>query len=155
MQEGEPQNPEPASAFNPIFGKLVGTEEGVPADLQGFVAYGLYKVAKREWATEIATRHGRKPSEAELEAYMRTWTSSQITTLRERAAQVLSEYADAVIREEEPRILKNALRGSFWRGVWPSMLASFLYTLVLIGAALVLARSGIDLIGIFRDVTGR
>ena len=153
MAEGEPNGREATSAFNPVFGKLVGLEEGGQPDLQGLVAYGLYKIAKREWASDIATRHGRKPSEDELEAYMRTWTPSQLKTLQERAAQVLAEYADTVIQEEEPRILQDALRGSFWRGVWPSMLASFFYTLLLIGIALILAVSGIDFIGTFRVLT--
>lgn len=155
MAEGDPPQPEAAIIFNPVFGKLVGSDEGAQAELQGLVAYGLYKISKREWATEISARHGRKPNEAELEAYMRTWTPSQLATLQERAAQVLSEYAAAVIQEEEPRILRRALQGGFWRAVWPSMLAGFLYTLLLIGVALVLALSGIDLIGILRDVTGQ
>lgn len=76
-------------------------------------------------------------------------------TLQERAAQVLAEYASTVIELEEPRILRTALRGSFWRGVGPSIVASFFYTLLLIAFALILARSGVDLIEIFDDIGGR
>ncbi len=140
-------------SYNPIFEKLVGPENS-EAGLQGIVAYGLYKIAKREWVSEFRTRTGRKPTDDELDAYTRTWTASQLTTVNERAAQILAEYASEVIQSEEPRILRRALEGSFWRSVWPSMLAAFLYTLLLVGAALILARSGIDLIGIFRDVAG-
>ena len=144
---------ESAPKYNPIFERLV-SESGGPNALPGLIAYGLYKTAKREWVSDLSAREGRKPTDAELDAYMRTWTASQITTIQERAEQFLAEYASAVIQEEEPRILREAVRGSFWRAILPSVVASFLYTLVLIAIALILARSGIDLLGIFRDVAG-
>ena len=66
-------------------------------------------------------------------------------------APLLAAFADVVVSEQEPIILRRALRGSFWRAVWPSMLASLVYTLLLIGTAIVSARAGIDLIGIIRN----
>jgi len=65
----------------------------------------------------------------------------------------LAEYAQSVIENEEPRILKKALRGSFWRAVWPSMVGALLYTLILIAFAIVLALSGIDLLGILKSAS--
>jgi len=138
--------------YNPIFEKLVdGDDDG---QVLGIVAYGLYKIAKREWASEIARLQNRPPTQAELDAYIATWTPSQLENVKRNAAQVLSEYADSVISAEEPRILRDALRGSFWRGVWPSFTATLLYTLALIALAIVLARSGIDLIGILQRAAG-
>ena len=75
--------------------------------------------------------------------------------VKQEAGAVLAAYANAVIAAQEPEILRLALRGSFWRAVWPSMTAGFLYTLILIGAAIVLARAGVDFIGIVRTGAGQ
>lgn len=136
--------------YNPIFERLVGDAQST----QGMVAYGVYKLAKRKWASEIRRQNGRAPTAEELKAYIATWTPSQLDNVRMVAEQTLAEYARNVIAEEEPRILREALRGGFWRAVWPAMLAALLYTLLLIGLALVLARSGIDLIGILKTAAG-
>ena len=115
----------PEHEYNRIFETLVGPEGATP-HIQGLVAYGLYKVSKREWISDFTTRNRRRPSSDELDAYTRTWTPSQISTVQDRAAQVLAEYALTVLQDEEPRILARALRGSFWRAVPSSMLAAFL-----------------------------
>ncbi|RWD17015.1 MAG: hypothetical protein EOS75_03810 [Mesorhizobium sp.] len=143
----------PPHEFNPIFSKLVGVDED--DELLGVVAYGLYKKAKSEWAASIAQQYHRPPTSEELKAYMATWTPSQLVNAKRNAAQVLSAYADSVISAEEPRILKDALKGSFWTAVSTGIVGSFLYTLILIAVALVLARSGIDLIGIFSAAAGK
>ena len=60
----------PAHQYNQTFEKLVPDAE--PSDLEGIVAYGLYKIAKREWAREIGERAQRNPTDAELAAYVAT-----------------------------------------------------------------------------------
>jgi hypothetical protein len=136
--------------YNPIYEKLVD-ESGDGADLVGLVAYALYKRAKRNWARELRARRQRKPTAEELDAYVDTWTADRLEGVKSEAGAALAEYASAVVAEQEPEILRRALRGSFWRAVWPSMVAAFLYTLILIGAAFVLARAGVDFIGILRS----
>ncbi len=103
---------------------------------------------------DLQQRKGRKPNDEELRDYIHHWTPSQLGNVQEGARQALAAYASSVLEYEEPRILKRALKGGFWRSVWPSMLASFLYTLLLIGAAIILARSGVELIGILRQASG-
>ncbi|WP_113447868.1 hypothetical protein [Rhizobium cremeum] len=140
--------PNGSKDYNTIFERFVGDGEAGNQDLLGIVAYGIYKNAKREWASEIRARHGRAPSEEELKAYHATWTSSQIQNARNNAQQVLAEYADYVISEAEPRILRDAVKGKFWPDVGTSIFSNALYTLGLIILAVILARSGVDLIGL-------
>lgn len=146
MSGGDEEEP----SYNPIFERLVGLsgEDGIP-HLEGLIAYGLYKTAKRERVAEFWQREDRTPSQAELDAYTTTWTQTQLDNLTARSRQVLSAFASSTLEAEEPRILRRALRGSFWRSVWPSMLGALLYTLLLIALAIVLNRAGIDIMGIF------
>ncbi len=71
-----------------------------------------------------------------------------MSALRDEAAGALSAFAEVVIADERPRILEEALQGGFWRSVGSSMAANFFYTLVLIGLAIVLTLSGVDVVGI-------
>jgi hypothetical protein len=154
MTDGE-QAPEPIAGvdYNPIFEQLVG-DESLSPETQGLVAYGLYKVAKREWVTEFRRQNGRGPNDDELKAYIATWTPSRMENLLMSAEQTLAEFAKDTIAQEEPRILRRALRGTFWRAVGPTMVGALLYTLILIALAIILARSGIDLIGILKTASG-
>lgn len=79
--------------------------------LVGVIAYGIYKEGKREWALEHWEREKRKPNEQELEAYIRTWTSSRLDGVREQAAQALASYANDVIDGVKPAIRENAVQG--------------------------------------------
>lgn len=120
--------------------------------LPGMVAYCLYKIAKREWATEFFRRNGRKPNDAELEDYIRTWTPTRIAGAAKEADAVILEFAGSVIETNAPQIREQALRGTFWSSVWNSIVAAFLYTLMLIGTVIVLRIAGIDLLSITQKV---
>jgi hypothetical protein len=63
--------------YNPIFERLVDPPDGELL-VEGFIAYGLYKIAKREWVSEFRARERRKPTDAELDSYVSTWTASQL-----------------------------------------------------------------------------
>lgn len=155
VREGAAQ-PERAGRkeYNVLFEKFVDSAGDGHGRVLGFVAYGIYKQAKREWSADIRDKNGRGPNAEELAAYIATWTPSQIDNAHERAAQAMSAFAQSVIEEATPQILEEALRGSFWRGVFQSALAAFLYTIFLIGCATILAFSGVDLIGIVQKVSG-
>jgi hypothetical protein len=139
--------------FNPIFGQFVATDAADSDSLlRGLVAYGLYKIAKREWATELFEAENRPPKEDELAAYVRTWTPSQIDGKREQAATILAQYADAVVEAATPAIEKVALRGSLWRAVGHGVAANVLYTLLLILILWVLKWAGVDLLGLAEKI---
>lgn len=142
---------QPPPPHNPIFAKFV---DGSGDPLLGYVAYGIYKSRKREWAAEHAKRTGNPPAASELAAYHATWTDGLIESTRQIAEASLGAYADVVVAEETPEILKEALRGSFWRDVGVSIFAAFIFTLILILLAVILAISGIDLLAILSALRG-
>jgi len=54
--------------YNKIFERLVGDiEDGGDANLRGLLAYGFYKVAKREWVAQSREKNGNPPTGAELQ----------------------------------------------------------------------------------------
>lgn len=138
--------------YNPIFEQLVDGNADQHNELVGIVAYALYKRAKREWALDMRDRTGRKPTEEQLSDYIRSWTSSRLEGLKTEAAGILAAFADYVVQEQEPRILKDAVKGRFWRSVGTSMAANFFYTILLILAALFLAYTKPDFLGILGDM---
>jgi hypothetical protein len=134
--------------FNPIFGQFVSMDLAETDRLAGIVAYGLYKIAKREWATDLFEREGRAPTSPDLEGYIRTWTLSQIEGKREQAETILAEYANAVVEAATPDIQKEALRGSFWKAIGYGIAANVFYTLLLVVIVLVLKWVGVDILGL-------
>jgi hypothetical protein len=72
--------------------------------------------------------------------------------LKTEAAGILAEFADYVVRAQEPQMLRDALKGNFWRSVGSSMSANFFYTIFLILAALLLAYTKPDFLGIIGDL---
>lgn len=100
-----------APDYNDIFERLVETDEGGEINaLEGFVAYGFYKVAKREWAMKIREDHKRGPNPEELKAYIAKWTDSRISGLFDSAQETLASYAGDVIEDETPAIKDAALQ---------------------------------------------
>lgn len=140
---GPPSEPED-SDYNAIFERLV---DG-PEDLAGMVAYGRYKWAKREWLIEHQERRGRPPSADELRHYREHWTDSQLGALIDTAEGALTAFTSAVLDAERPKIEAAALKQarSFWTDVGAGVISAFVYTLILIGLALTLRVSGVDLL---------
>ncbi|MEL4073431.1 hypothetical protein WKW50_25335 [Ochrobactrum sp. GPK 3] len=132
--------------YNCAFDRFIGDDF---SDLIGIVAYGIYKNAKREWASAFKREKKRAPTPQELRAYHASWTPTQIENARKSAEQLLSQHAKTVVEKEETRILRKALKGNFWMSVWQSILANSLYTIILIALTFIVSRAGVDLLGIF------
>ncbi|WP_194164507.1 hypothetical protein [Microvirga thermotolerans] len=141
--------------YNPIFGRLVNSEGPEVEQLSGLVAYGLYKVAKREWAADLRRRHQRGPTPEELHAYILTWTESRIRGLEEQAESVLGNFATSVVEDNTPKIREDALKGTSTRAIVLSIVANALYTLLLIGILIILRVSGVDLLSILGALSGK
>jgi hypothetical protein len=124
-------------------------------DLIGLLAYGLYERQKRDFVMGHRKRNGgRSPSDAEIAAINSNYLSSDLrNTLRDRASQILSRYAETYVEAMEPQIQLAALssdalrqaramekmvarRTGFWRQVRVGFVVSFLMILLL-GAAFV------------------
>lgn len=135
----------PQAPFDPVFPRLVDEDE--PGQkLLGFIAYGLYQDAKREWISDFHTRQQRYPSDEELCTYERSWTTSRLESLKNAATQVISAYTDSVVSHAEKQILRSALRGSYWRAVSRWAGGALLYTLLLYAFVIGLSRSGSEVL---------
>ena len=147
----EQPDQESKNQFDPIFPRLV-KGDGAAEKLLGFIAYGLYQDAKREWISDFRVREKRYPLDEELHAYERSWTSSRLEALENAAAQLITAYTDSVVTQAEKEILRGALRGSFWSAVWSWMTGALLYSLLLFAVVVGFARSGVDLTSVLEKL---
>jgi hypothetical protein len=112
-----------------MFPQLVKEADTPEQKLIGFIAFGLYEEARREWASAFREREGRYPVDTELRAYEKSWTASRLDGLRNAAIQLVAAYADTVATQLEAEILRGAVKGRFWRGVGQWLFSAVLYTL--------------------------
>jgi hypothetical protein len=144
--------PEDNPNYNKLFSIFVDPESSEGEQLQGMIAYGLYKRAKSEWAKSIWNANGHPPTPEELASYHATWTATNIRSMSDLAASSLAEFAQSVIDEATPAIQRKALEGNFWKNVGTNMFAAFLYSVVLILLVLVLRWIGVDILGLFQKL---
>lgn len=154
--------------YNPIFGKLTDSdaEHGY---VVGLIAYGLYKKAKREWVKDFQERENRAPDSEELQGYHHTVTDEIRHALINQAISIMAESNQTAIEEEriniideaieenrpiiekevlcreKPEIIKVAAQGSFWKSVRASMLATLLWTGIIVFVAGAYAASQYEL----------
>ncbi|MGO8505486.1 hypothetical protein AB9F35_28755 [Rhizobium leguminosarum] len=126
-------------------------------DLIGLLAYALYERQKRDFVLSHRKRNvGRSPDEAELAAVNSNYLSTDLrNTLRDRASQILSSYAETYVEAMEPQIRLTAVNSDALRqvrnieksikrrlGFWRQVRAGFAVTLLLLllfGAAAIAA----------------
>jgi hypothetical protein len=89
--------------------------------------------------------NGRRPTDAELRSHTATQTDAVLNAYVGRADQMIGQYAQIVINDMRPRIVEEALRGTFWRSVWPSFVASVIFAGVLAILILIAAIMGAGL----------
>jgi hypothetical protein len=147
----------PKSDHNPIFSRFVQANSPDSVEkLEGLVAYGLYKSAKREWAEAIWEREKRKPTHDELAAYISAWTPALLQGKEHEARAVLAAYADAVVEAAKPGIREEAflaaLKGNIWKVLGIGLLTNLIYTVFLIAIVLVLQWAGVDLLGLMEKL---
>lgn len=132
-------------AYNAMYERLV---DGSSNPVQGYIAYGLYKSAKREWVRQSEAEKGRPPRAPEVKGYVDAYTPQMRDVFEAQAAGVLAEFADGAISGARPGIVEQALRGTTWRAVWQAITANAIYTLLLIALVVILERAGIDILSI-------
>jgi hypothetical protein len=130
--------------LDPIFPRLLKDEDSLDHRLIGFIAYGLYEEAKREWVSQFHAKEGRYPSQIELQAYESTWTASRTEAMRNSAVQLVSAYADEVTTRVESDIMRRSLRGSLWRSFWHWILSAVVFSLSAIGLYIICRQLGLD-----------
>lgn len=141
------------SPLDPMFPQLVKEASSPEQKVIGFIAFGLYEEARREWASDFRDREGRYPVEDEFRAYERSWTASRLDAIRNAAVQVVAAYADTVSNQLEAEILRRVLKGRFWRSVGRWLFSALIYTLAVVGTLVAVGRSGVDPIRMMQDFT--
>lgn len=107
------------------------------ANLRSLVALGL--TVAREW--DRAERNHSSPS-AEQVARFDDFTDAEAAEFLSRASGMLRDYAGS-IPQQQPR--------SFWLPVWQGVLSAFVYSVMVVVAAVLTRLGGHDLIDIARD----
>lgn len=140
-------------AYNPVFDSLVAA----PDDIEGFIAYGLYKQAKREWLLEHQARVGKPPTAVELRAFSRQWSPTALQAFRETAESALSAYAQSVLEEQTPSIQRDALLQGrpLWKDVLIGVISALTYSLVLVIAAFLIKIFGNDFLDALNGLRSR
>lgn len=138
---------------NRIFERLIDENPDDEHILVGVVAYFYYKAAKREWIEDYCQRRDAPPSDAELRAYISSWTDMRIAGVREQANAALTSYASYILDQERPKIVEETLKSrSFWRYAFVACFGAGLWTVVLIVFAVILKLSHIDLLAVLGNV---
>jgi hypothetical protein len=116
-------------------------------DLIGLLAYALFERQKRDFIVSHRKRNaGRSPNEAEIAAVTSNYLSADLrNTLRDRASQILSSYAETYVEAMEPQIQLVATNSEALRqvrnieksmkkrtGFWRQVRVDFAVTLLLI-----------------------
>lgn len=97
-------------SYNRVFEFYVNFTEDGEEDLVGLIAYALYKRMKRDWIIQFQQTRHRRPNDAETAAVTDTYLTTEMRqTLRQRAADMLTGYADTFVRAEEPHISRRAI----------------------------------------------
>lgn len=116
------------------------------------IAYGLYKIAKREWFTEFKRDNNRDPNPDEILAYTSTWTPALLDGKRSEANNIMRAYSNTVIENERPSIVEQALRGTWFDTIFKNLASAAIYTVILISLAFILKLAGIDFLQIAGEV---
>lgn len=134
--------------YNTMYERLV---DGSSNTVQGYIAYGLYKSAKREWIRQFHADKGRAPKPAEVQGYVDAYTAQMRDVFEAQAAGVLAQFAEGAVSDAKPAIVEHALKGTAWRSIWQAIAANAIYTLLLIGIVVILSRAGIDILSLAND----
>ncbi len=138
---------------NRIFERLIDQNPEDEHILVGVVAYFYYKAAKREWIENFCERTNAPPTDAELRAYISSWTDMRIDGVRAEADAALTEYASDIVERERPKIVEETLKQrSFWRDALVACSGAGLWTVVLIIFAVILKLAHIDLLSVLTNV---
>lgn len=130
--------------YNNVFERLTDTTGNDAPDLQGLVAYGFYKSAKRSWVLGYKAENEKPPNRTALRAFDKTQVDQVLDAYRQQADAALYKYAASVVEEARPEIEKTALRGTGFKSFWASLAATITFAVVIAVLTLILAANDIN-----------
>ena len=118
--------------------------------IEASIAFSLFLVSEQEWATKWERERGSAPTDDQY----RTFHDHYLTPherYHQTAKQLLAEYGTNLLR-----LFAQVQHGHFrWWGVGEAAIGALFWTLFLILMSVVLAYSGIDIVEIFKRVSGK
>ena len=90
-----------------------------------------------------------------MASYVSAYTDQMIETYETQAAGVLTAFAEGAVADARAGIVEDALRGSSGGSIGQSIAAHALYTVILITFVIVLALTGVDVLGLYEKITGK
>ena len=141
--------------YNRVFETYVKKDD----DLEGLVAYALYKSRKRAWIIETKEQEGAEALDQKaLDDFERSMTLEQtIKDFREKADSALAAYATVYVDLQTPQIREEAISKelfdaresikrpqSYPRQIVQSLIVSGITVLVLVGLVVAAHIFGID-----------
>ena len=105
---GEPAEQPPPAIDDEIHGKLVDHPRD---DVQGLLAYGLFKQSERDWIKRFHAANARAPTTAEMaDQFYLSYDEGDFDRLRTEAESKMTTFALAILDEERPGIEEEARR---------------------------------------------
>lgn len=164
-QREEPDEASVQRDYNRVLEYYVDDDASGDIDLVGLIAYSLYKRQKRDWVIKHRSQNdGCKPTSSEIAAVTTSYLTEDLrNTLRARASDLLSGYADTYVQALEPTIRIDALntemlrqardiqnsiknQSNFWSQVGTGLVATVIWTLLVTGLVLTASLFGSDII---------
>ena len=90
--------------YSHVFDDLIEDAE----DLPGLVAYGFYKLRKRQWIIDFEKEKGQSPDKDQCLEYSFTFRDNSLEALRDEAEGVLFRFAENVIESRKPELISEA-----------------------------------------------
>lgn len=144
-------------AFNPIFDRMV--KDG--NDLEGLLAYAVYKLHKRDWLLQHNQKYHCPPTDEETRIFVDS-VMSDTSAYELRASQALVAFGEEFVNAREETIALEAIekhvkqatddltsRLGFWRGVGAQIISFFVVGCILVLVTALVERTGVDLQELF------
>ncbi|MBU0645633.1 MAG: hypothetical protein KJ731_08110 [Alphaproteobacteria bacterium] len=127
--------------LNPLFDLLAGDDN---ENIEGLVAYALYKRHKRTWAAIIREKHNRAPTADEERGFAESnATVDQLERYKMDAQDILIGFANSFVEDEKPQIEKAALSKEFLEASRTVKSSASFASLIKVGVASTLITSAI------------
>ena len=146
--------------YNQIYGKLVEGDD----DLVGQVAYALYKKEKHAWVKRFCERYNSEPTDEDLSSFHCTICSPEnVFRFRLQASGIITQTINGVIKKTTDQVqdelnrdhkerLKTIVKDlvpRFWTSVFQSVLASFIFSMLILAIIAFVKLGNIDYVAWF------
>lgn len=116
--------------------------------LEASIAFALFLVSEREWASG----QNPPPTDAQYQTFHQNYLSPhEIARYHQTAKQLLAEYGTNLVRLFEA----NRADRFRWRGIVEAALGALVWTVFLIGVSFILSYVGVDIVEVYKRVSGK